>query len=97
MPKMVTQEPDYLPADLQLRHVRIQVHPIDTLDLERHTTLEHVVDVCHARHPRMVNAEGRLCRPGLSALNGGRPGGGPDPLPLMSSAEFPTRDTRRSR
>ena len=51
MPEMLTQEPDHLPADLQVRHVRVQVQPIDTLDLERHMTLEHVVDVRHARHP----------------------------------------------
>jgi|SRR5579875_1790331 len=83
MTQMLTQEADHLAADLQLRHIRVQVQPIDTLDLERHMTLEHVVDVRHARHAPMVNAEGGLCPPGLTTLDGGRPGGGPDPLPLM--------------
>ena len=77
--EMTAQEPDHLPADLQPRHIRVQIQPIDTLNLERHMTLEHVVDVRHARHRHMVNAEGGLCPPGLTALDGGRPGGGLPP------------------
>ena len=38
-------------------------------------TLEHVVDVRHARHPRSMNADGRFCLTGRPALNeGGREG-----------------------
>ena len=77
---MVPEEPHDLTADLQPRHVRVQVQPIDTLDLERHMTLEHVVDVRHARHRPIVNAEGGLCPPGRPALDGGgREGGLPPP------------------
>jgi len=83
MTEMPAQEPDDLTGHLQTRDVRVQQQPIDALDLERHVTLEHVIDVHHARHNRMVNAKGGLCPPGRPALDGGRPGGGPDPLPLM--------------
>jgi hypothetical protein len=71
-----------LPADLQVRDVRVQVQPIDTLDLERHMTLEHVVDVRLARHPRSMDQIGPALPDRRPAPRGGRPGGGPDPLPL---------------
>jgi len=58
MPTMRVQEPDHLPADLQIRDIRVQVQPIDTLDLERHMTLEHVVDVRHVSHPRSMTSIG---------------------------------------
>jgi len=66
-------------VDLPRAIVRVQVQPIDAFDLERHMTLEHVVDVRHARTPpRMVNAKGGLCPADHSALKGG-PGGGLTP------------------
>ena len=75
MPEMATQEPHHLTADLQLRHVRVQIQPIDTLDLERHMTLEHVIDIRHARHPRSI-PKGRLCRTAVThPTGGGREGG----------------------
>lgn len=76
---MPAQKPNQLPADLQRRDVRVQIQPVDALDLERHIALQHVVDVRHARHSRMVNAKGRLRRLGLTALDEGRPGGGLTP------------------
>jgi len=82
--QMAALEAHHLPAHLQVGDVRVQIQPIDTLDLERHMTLEHVIDVRHARHPRMVNAKGGLCPPARPARDGGRPGGGPAPLPLTS-------------
>ena len=66
MTEMPAQEPHQLAGHLQPRHIRVQQQPIDTLDLERHMTLEHVVDVRHARHRRMVTAEGGLRPPGLT-------------------------------
>ena len=83
MTEMAAQEPHDLPGNLQAGHVRVQKQPVDTLDLERHMTLEHLVDVRHARHNAMVNANDWLCPPSRPALDGGRPGGGPAPLPLM--------------
>ena len=68
MPEMATEEPHDLAGHLQPRHVRVQQQPIDTVDLERHMTLEHVVDIRHARHPR------RMTRPGPSLDGGGREG-----------------------
>ena len=72
MTEMTTQEPHDLTGHLQPRDVRVQQQPIDTLDLERHMTLEHVVDVRHARHPRSNDAT----RP---VPQRGRPGGGLTP------------------
>ena len=79
MTEMPAQEPHHLTGHLQPGHVRIQQQPIDTVNLERHMTLEHVIDVRHARHPRMVNAEGGLRPPGLTALDGGGREGGLTP------------------
>ena len=79
--QMPTQEAHNLATDLQIRHVRVQVQPIDTLDLERHMTLEHIVDVRHARHHRMVNATGRLCPPDPSGPRRGEAGRGARPPP----------------
>ena len=76
---MPASRTDHLPADLQPRHIRVQIQPVDALHLERHMTLEHVVDVRHARHRHRVNAEGRLCPPGLTALDGGGREGGLPP------------------
>jgi hypothetical protein len=78
-PKMVPQESDRLPAQLERRQVRVQVQPIHAFDLERHVALEHVVEVRHARHPRSMNAKGGLRPPAPSALDGGGREGGLTP------------------
>jgi len=71
MTEMPAHKPHDLAGHLQARDVRVQQGPIDALDLERHMTLEHVVDVRHARHPRMVNANGGLRPPDHPASTGG--------------------------
>ena len=68
-----------MPAQLQRRQVRVQVQPVDAFDLERHVTLEHIVDVRHARHPRMVNAKGGLRPPDHPTLDRGEAGRGACP------------------
>jgi len=68
---MATQETNNLSTDLHRRPIRVHLQPIDALDLERHVTLEHVVDVRHARHPRSMDAKGGLCPPGRRTLDGG--------------------------
>jgi hypothetical protein len=79
VPEMISQEPHHL----KLRDIRVQVHPIDTLDLERHMTLEHDVDARHAHHQPSITH----IRPALPAHRPaprpGRPGSRPDPLPPM--------------
>ena len=88
---MLVQEPGHLARHLQRGHVRVQVQPINTLDLQRDMSFEHVVDVhyrsCHS--PTAWIAQGRLRRPAPSLLRRrprrGRPGGGPAPLPLKVS------------
>ena len=90
------QEAHDLATHLQPRHVRVQIQPIDALHLERHMTLEHLVDVRHARRPSSVHhdaracPEGRLCRPDAQLTSGRGPGGGPalPPLTDMSQAGF---------
>lgn len=47
MPEMAVQETHHLPADLQDRDVRVQAQPIETLDLERHMTLEPELTTRH--------------------------------------------------
>src|SRR5215204_4757873 len=37
-PQVPGQEPHHLPDPLQLRHVQVQVEPVDRLDLEQHMT-----------------------------------------------------------
>ena len=59
--EMPGQKLHHLPAHLQPRHVRVQIQPIDALHLERHMTLEHLVDVRHARHPSSVHHDARAC------------------------------------
>ena len=51
---MTAQEPHHLTRHLKPRHIRVEHEPIDTLDLERHMTLEHLVDIRHAHHPRSI-------------------------------------------
>ena len=36
------QEPHHLPDPLQLRHVQVQVEPVDRLDLEQHMTSQDI-------------------------------------------------------
>ena len=63
MAEMPAQEPHQLAANLQGRHVAVQQQPVNTLNLERHMTLEHVIDVRHARHPRMVTRRAGFAGP----------------------------------
>ena len=79
MAEMTVQETNDLPADLQ-GSGRTRSRTTD-----RHTrsraplALEHVVDVRHARHPRVVNAKDGLRPPADPTLDpgGGREGGLP--------------------
>jgi hypothetical protein len=80
--QMARDEPHDLPTDLQARHVRIEIQPIDALDLQRHMTIENVVDVRHARHQRRIHHEAGPCPADAEPATRGRPGGGPVPLPL---------------
>src|SRR5437764_14857586 len=41
---MPRQEQHHLPRNLQVRHVPVEVHPIWALQIQRHLTIEHVVD-----------------------------------------------------
>jgi kynurenine formamidase len=71
MTEMSAQEAHHLAGHLQPRHVGVEHQSIDTLDLERHAALEHVVDVRHAGHKRSMTSLGRLCRPAASNPTGG--------------------------
>ena len=94
--KMAAQEPHDLPADLQVRDVRVQVQPVDTLNLKRHMALEHVVDVRDARHPRSMTRIGPALPARRHEPDGGRPGGGPAPLPLIAEACSQLRQVRHA-
>ena len=83
MPEMPTQEPHNLTGDLQPRHIRVEDHPVDALDLERHMTLEHIVDIRHARHPASMTAHAPRCHTQRPEPDGGGREG-VHPLPLMS-------------
>jgi hypothetical protein len=56
-------KPHDLPTDLQARHVRVQIQPIDAVDLKRNMPVEDVVDVRHAHHQRRIHHEGGPCPP----------------------------------
>jgi len=83
----VFAEPLDLTAHLKNRHIRVQVEPIDALELESDMTVEDIVDVHHVRHGRRDSARGPALpdrqAQGINGRFGGGPGGGPDPLPLM--------------
>ncbi|MDQ1359144.1 MAG: hypothetical protein QOG44_3517 [Acidimicrobiaceae bacterium] len=79
-----------LPTDLEVRDIRVQVQPINALHLQRHMTVEHLVDVDNRRHHQSLPARGPALparQPQLTRRSrGGRPGGGPAPLPLTTSS-----------
>jgi hypothetical protein len=45
LPKVAVKEPEHPFHPLQLRHIQIQLHPVDRLDLEQHVTRH---DIGHA-------------------------------------------------
>ncbi len=45
LPEVPVDEPEHPFHPLQLRHVQVQVHPVDRLDLEQHVTRH---DIGHA-------------------------------------------------
>ena len=49
-PRCCGEEGHHLPAHLQIGDVGVQVEPVDAVQLEADMTLEHVIDVRHARH-----------------------------------------------
>ena len=40
---MLGQKAHHLTADLQIRHVAVQIDPIQTLQIEQHMPVEHIV------------------------------------------------------
>jgi hypothetical protein len=48
--KVLGEEADHLPSDLEVRHVRVQVDAIQALKVEGHMAVKHVVDGAHRRH-----------------------------------------------
>ncbi len=79
---MPGEERHHLASDLQAGHVRVQVQPVNTIDLQSDMTIEHVIDVHHRRPchgPTAWSHEGRLRRPdqliaATAASGGGREG-----------------------
>ena len=76
--EMVGQESHDLPGHLQVRNVRVQQQPIDTLHLERHVPVENLVDVRHRRHTNSLNAP---TTPRKTSRAGRGPGGRACPPP----------------
>jgi hypothetical protein len=64
--QVLGQEADHLPADLEVRHIGVQVDPIQALKVEGHMAVEHVVDVAH-RHHMAPQHEDRL-RPTMRVM-----------------------------
>src|SRR5262249_27781 len=56
--EVALQEVVDLRPDLQAGHVGVQIQPVDALHLQGHMTVEHVVDIHHARHRTSVVARG---------------------------------------
>jgi hypothetical protein len=48
--KVLGEEADHLPADLEVRHIRVQVDAVQALKVQGHMAVEHVVDIAHPRH-----------------------------------------------
>lgn len=99
MTEVAAQEPHQLTGNLQPGRVRVQQQPIDTFDLERRMTLEHIVDVRHARHLRSMTPPGPALPDRRRHTTGGRPGGGSPPtnrpvVDLGDAADGPGRVPR---
>ena len=62
--QMLSQKRDDLPAHLQIRHVTVEVDPIQALHIEHHVPVEHIVD-SHRRshHASLVGQVGPDQRP----------------------------------
>jgi hypothetical protein len=87
--QMTGEEDHRLIPDLEIGHLGVEIQPVDTVDLQRHMPVQHVIDVRHARHTTSVDAGGRAlpARQLTQALGRDRrgPGGGLALLPLSGS------------
>ena len=64
---MLGEKHDHLTRYLELRHVRIQVDSVETLEVEHDMTIEEVVDIARlaprASHPQQTSSEGIMTAP----------------------------------
>ena len=101
--QMPGQERHHLAGHLKNRAVSVQVEPVQALNLQADMSLQHLIDVHHARHATSVPREGRLVRPGAlqtptphkgAAGRGARPP--PTSAPLRKFLRGLTRSSRWS-
>jgi hypothetical protein len=83
--EMITEEARDLTTDGHVRNVGVQIEAVDTGEIETDMTVQHVIDVRHARHEASVHARG-LALPARqhqrSVTRAGRRPGGLAPLPF---------------
>ena len=70
-PQVHGHEADHLPADLQVRHIGVQVDPIQTLQVQRYLPVQDVIHGYRLGHPHSVTAAHLLDQPPTSAGRGG--------------------------
>ena len=63
IPQVRGQEADHLPADLQVRHIGVQVDPIQTLQVQHHMPVQDVIHGHRLDHHHSVTAAHLLDQP----------------------------------
>src|SRR5438445_12946992 len=89
---MLLQEPLHLRTDLQVRDIRVQIQPIDALDLQRDMAVEDITDVHNTRHAPQAVASGPALparNPRSHASTSGEAGRGACPLPPIRNRRTP--------
>ena len=84
---MIAENGHDLAAHLQVRHIGVQIQPVDAVHVQADMTVEHLVDVHHAGHTHSMRARGPALPARQPQPPPGRAGGGRGevlPLPLMT-------------
>jgi len=56
VPEVRSEEPRHLPTDRHVRDVGVEIQAVDAGKVQTHVAVQHVVDVCHARHGQRDSA-----------------------------------------
>jgi hypothetical protein len=69
--EVLRHERRHLPADLQVRHVAVQVDPVQALDVQRHMPIEQLIHRHHSSHAHQPDRTWQPRPARTSAVRGG--------------------------